>query len=112
MKNTAQWLQEVIQVLEIEDKFGKGQKLATALGVGQMTIMNQLKGKSEMQNDQATKVARALGVLPMTVISSVNYNECMKKNEKENAKIWKSIYERSLEEKKQNEKTELKYGTS
>lgn len=108
MKNTKEWVEKVAQVLEIEEKHGKGQKLATALGVGPATIMNQLKEKSEMMDEQATKVARILGVLPMLVISSTNYHKCIKSNDKENAEMWKKIYEKTNRE--QTEQMELENG--
>ncbi len=108
IENTKTWLEKIEQHLEIEEKFGKGRKIANLLDVNTSTISKQKQGNLEMQTDQATKTARLLGVLPMLVISSTSYHRCLKEKEYENAEMWKKVYEKTSRE--QAEQMELENG--
>lgn len=106
MKTTKEWIEDVTKALNIKEKHGKGQELANALEIGLSTALDQLKGNSEMNAEQANRVARLLKTNPMLVVSSTSYHKCKKIGKNKDAENWENIYKRILMEKEQTETME------
>jgi hypothetical protein len=106
METTKNWIEEVATRLNIKNQHGKGQQLATALGIGVGTALDQMKGRCEMGLEQAKKTSRILGINPMIVIASTSYHRSKNSGKEEEALDWKSTYEKIKKEEEIEQQTE------